>query len=458
MMLCRRLPIHAFFAAMIDKIILESPLGPPQPSHYNHLVRIVHRQVLTEISKPITTFINSPLTGAQMSARYSVRGGVAYLELELPLASAAVGHNLLHAGAESIEQEVDVANLLSRIVLNVLGFSPAEISHWLVWAQVMSAEITWHTRTSSLDAARKLRASTTETFEARRGRSARHDVTVKDVDVRRRNEAECLLVTFKTGDQFRQYIKAEQVKGRSSAHRKHNPRLSNICNKADVLEGIAGHVRNELIFKPETLESLGLRDPRCWSQTAVEYAVECLWNACVDTVPAVPADLDHALALMSPEVRTSFERWHDGENPRDFLGKSALTRHRQRILRATGLDIADRFSGANANRFPQLSYSRRFKPGGALLQHTLCKETAAAILQELESGVALLCDGVVPEQSFVPWGPIDWASFANRYPKGPSPVADTILSRRAARRLGEEPLPFDCTADWINVDGVMMQV
>jgi hypothetical protein len=95
---------------MLDKIIIKGLWGPFQDRHLTRLTQISISRFLRSKSKETTTYINSPLTGAQIEVKYVVQtvAGVriGYVEMTIPVASALIGHNCFHAGIESALQNV----------------------------------------------------------------------------------------------------------------------------------------------------------------------------------------------------------------------------------------------------------------------------------------------------------------------------------------------------------------
>ncbi|MDP5239107.1 hypothetical protein Q9Q94_06165 [Uliginosibacterium sp. 31-16] len=425
---------------MIDTLTLQGPLGPYQPSQLKHLTRMTIEQYFTAKSNTIKTYVDSPLTGAQIEVSYHCAMGSAYLKVKLPLASAAVGHNYIHAGAEHVDLEIDAANLLCRFVLTALEFSTAEISRWLGCAQVIEAELTWHTATTGRSAARKLLKKCEAAFEAMEQNSSRHDVPVCDVDCRKKNGAQGMLVTFKSGDSFRQYIKVEQIEARDRAHRKRNPGIKGYLDLPAIKAQIEGHVRNEAILCAKTLEKLGLDDPRRWNQQTAEHAIQTFWASNVaQTVWIAEDELAAVIAKKSPEVQETYARWKSGESPRSFLTASQLTRHRQTILTSTGrdIDLSPQQQNTQGRWAKQIDYARREEPRNDIRDFVLSEHTTPSIIAELRAGIDLFTDGTVPEQAHVPWGPIDWLKVAGRYRSGRASNTAVESPSFASRALSE---------------------
>lgn len=66
-------PIQPFIAIMLDKIIVKSLWGPVQERHLKRLAQVSVSRFLQSKTKQTTTFINSPLTGAQIEVTYIVK-------------------------------------------------------------------------------------------------------------------------------------------------------------------------------------------------------------------------------------------------------------------------------------------------------------------------------------------------------------------------------------------------
>jgi hypothetical protein len=236
---------------MIDLLIVKAPVGPPQSHHRSRLAHVEYSRFSTTKGKPTTTYIDSPLTGTQMEVCYTVEQQfdrpTAYVEISIPLASATIGQNYVHAGLDSIRWEVLCAVYLVRLVLITLGFSKDEIERFVNLSEIQLCELTWHTPTASTKARGSLQQRTAAYFEFMKKLSSRHDVLVSNVDYRRRNGQPGLLVTLKDGDEFRQYGKFDQALVRSKrGKQRYAVSAEMAANRAGLLASIETHVRNEL--------------------------------------------------------------------------------------------------------------------------------------------------------------------------------------------------------------------
>ena len=76
---------------MIDRITLLGAWGPYQPAHLKHLPTISIPNNLQPKVRPVTKYIDSPLTGKQTTLNYLVdKSGIGMVRLDIPLASALV--------------------------------------------------------------------------------------------------------------------------------------------------------------------------------------------------------------------------------------------------------------------------------------------------------------------------------------------------------------------------------
>ncbi|WP_090684783.1 hypothetical protein [Paraburkholderia phenazinium] len=392
--------IHSIFAAMIDTLLVKGPLGPHQTHHRKRLAQMSLGRFSCEKSKPTVTYVNSPLTGAQMEVRYWVEqaGGswIATASVRIPLASATIGQNYAHVGLADIELEKRCAGQLAKIALTACGFSQDEIDNFIQHVRVEQLELTWHTHTKSRNAQRNLMKRTREAFDGLRALSRRHDVIVRDVDFREKNNASSLLVTLKTGDEFRQYPKYDQVLAKTNRGKSKYAVSPSIRSHAkELLGAIDSHVRNEIILGPETLERLKLSHPNAWTPDTMREVVEWFWQKAGLSIASSfdPSALGEA-------ARQTLVRYEAGDPIEQSLSDSTFTRHRQEILAAGGPDIAPRAAGVmdrlkSVGR--QLAYDKRWRVPTEFRNLVLCDATAPAIIEELKQGLEYVRDGVLPE-------------------------------------------------------------
>lgn len=389
---------------MIDLFIVKGIVGPPQQRHQERLAHVRYSRFSTSKSKPTITYIDSPLTGAQMELTYWIEPvagmSTAFVELKLPLASSTVGQNYIHAGLESIGLEIKCASLLSRLLLTTVGFNEGEVQSFMDSAEGVLVELTWHTATASPQAAMNLQGRTYRVFDALQAAKSRHDVAVRDVEIQIRNGMPCLLAKFKKGDEFRQCGKYYQVISKSKRGRK-RLFLSREMAKhhKDLIPLIETHVRNECRIERETFKSLAALNPRSWDADFLKNAMNVVW-AKVGFSEARKHASSSAKHELSPEAQATLERYETGEPLKGVLPPYTFTRHRKSIRRAKGVDIAfpRRRHQANPESVGyQLEYDRRWKPNGEWRKLTLCEETAPAIIEDLERGLAYIKDGEIPE-------------------------------------------------------------
>lgn len=398
--MCCSSTIHSLFAAMIDSIIVKGPLGAPQDRHGRRLAHVAFRQLSSEKSSPGTTFINSPLTGAQMEVKYWVeqvgQQWVAMASVKIPLASATIGQNYAHAGLDDIHLEMRCAGWLTKIALTVCGFSESEIDHFMKHSRTDLLELTWHTQTNSRNAQRNLMKRTREAFDGLRALSSRHDAFVRDVDFREKNGVCGLLVTLKTADEFRQYQKYDQVLAKTNRGKSEYAVAPTMKPHAkELLKAIDTHVRNEIIFGPDTLDELKLSHPNAWTPDALREGIERFWRTAGLNVRS-----SFDPTLIGEAATQTLARYQAGKDIVQSLSATTFTRHRKEILAAGGPDIDPRAAGLAAKLKSvgrQLDYDKRWRVPSELRKFVLCDATAPAIIEELKQGLEYFRDGVEPE-------------------------------------------------------------
>jgi hypothetical protein len=383
---------------MIDKITISGAWGPVQEHHFKRLAQVSYSRFLQSKTKQTTTFIDSPLTGAQISVVYVVKNvagiDIGYVEITIALASALIGHNYLHAGLEVINHEIRCLKLLLKILLTAIGMEPEKIERYIQTAEVLLCEVTWHTLAASSTARQACQSRTITYLNLQRQASSRHDVQVTDVDVRDSKSGRCMLVSLKTGDAFRQYCKADQLKARRKGIRSGNfASISMRPKLAALLPMLSRQVRNELIFGAETLKASGLSDPRNWHAATIESAIDLVWGHL-----GLAGNVEKQ--LKSGTAEQTLQRYLSGEDLTKSLPPYRISRDRKAIKLAGGPDIGAaraglRFKAANLGR--QLQYARRWKLLGELRDLVVSERTAPALMEELQQGLDFITDGVLPD-------------------------------------------------------------
>lgn len=410
---------------MIDKLIVNGAIGSPQPHHQTCLSTVGFTRHLQSKVKPTITYISSPITGAQIELKYWQQdvGGVltAFVQLDIPLASATMGHNYAHAGLCSIREEMKCASLLIQVILAALQFSSDEIAKFRITSEVQMLELTWHTPTASNRARLNLQERTRGHFDGQQSISNRHDIGIRHVDYKSRNGKAGILATLKSGDQLRQYSKIDQLSSRTKADRK-QARISAKVREhlPPLLREIEFHVRNEAIARVETLKQFGLEHPSSWSDDALKRIVDHVW----EMTGLAPLCSSHTKSGISKKLSSEVERtwrWYLArQDMSQALSAHTFTRHRKTIKQVKGRDIAipwvpraPRADGLGK----QLCYDRRWEPSGDMRKLVLCEETAPAIIKELKRGLAFLETGEVPdldgELAREDWK-ARWVAFAER--------------------------------------------
>ncbi len=406
---------------MIDKFIAKTPLGPVSNHHYERLAQVSYSRFSHAKTKPTTTYIDTPLTGAQAEIRYvvyEVAGRkMGYLEITIALASSTVGHNLIHAGLASIRHEIRVGAALVRVLLATLGLNEDEINRAMAGARFKLVELTWHTLTASEKARISAQLRTIEVMKAQRRASRRHDIQVKDVDVRDKNDKLGLLVELKSESAYRQYGKADMPYSRSRRGRQDNyvsPAVSGLLG--EVKNMLGSHLRNEAILTEPLLAELDLLNPNNWYEESVKPAIDAVWG----DLGFSGHSSGNAEVELPDSAQETLDRYHDRTLDPGTLSASRVTRDRTAILEATGIDILD----PKRSRKPQiasvgrqLSYGRRWEPKDQLRDLVVCERTGPALEAEFAQGLQFLLYGVLPDfddkEKFVAWFK-RWNAYAER--------------------------------------------
>ncbi len=414
-------PITHTFATMIDNLNVQTPLGPVSNHHYERLAQVSYSRFSHEKTKPTTTYIDTPLTGAQAEVRYIIKEvagrKMGYLEFTIALASCTVGHNLIHAGLASIRHEIRVAAAVVRVLLATLGFSEDEIKRAMAGARFKSVELTWHTLTASEKARVNAQLRTIEVMKAQRRASRRHDIQVKDVDIRDKNDKLGLLVELKSGSALRQYGKADMPYSRSRRGRQDNyisPAVAGLLGEVKAMLG--NHLRNEIILTEAILGEFDLLKPKNWNEDSVKRAIGAVW----EDLGFSGRSTDNVEVELSSSAQETLDCYHERTLDLSTLSPSRVTRDRKAILEATGIDILD----PKRSRKPQIasvgrqqSYDRHWEPKDHLRDLVLCERTASALENEFAQGLQFLLYGELPDfvgkEEFVIWFK-RWNTYAER--------------------------------------------
>lgn len=384
---------------MLDKLIVEGPWGMHQQGHLMRLTRVSHARFSDTKTKQATTYINSPLTGAQIEVQYLVKPiaerEMATVRITIPVASALVGHNYFHDGLSALSWEILCTGQLVRMVLYAIGMTEAEMENYMLKAQAVFAELTWHTACESVKARQSLQNRTIEFMRAARDLSRHRSVEVADAEIRESKSGRALLVDLKSGDGARQYCKPEQLKSRRQTKLGKRCLIPDIAARLNgTMTELARHTRNELLVGEDTLASLGLQRPGLLKHpNRVQPLVEAVWrklgfgsrNSEFDPSKVGAAAL---ATLNSLEAGVELK-----------LSGPTFSRHRTEILAANGPDIA--MAGVDlsfnaGNTGYQLAFARRWKVPEEWLDLVVSDRTGPALLEELQRGLAYLRDGETP--------------------------------------------------------------
>ena len=389
---------------MIDRIIVNSLWGPVHERHWKRLAQVSYHRFSQAKTKQTTTYMQSPLTGAQIEVTYIIKevagSKLGHVEISIPVASALIGHNCFHAGLEVLHWELQCLELLLKIVLLSIGMVEHEIQRYLEHALIMMVECTWDTQTASPKARRALQLRTHAHAMTMRALSSRHDIGVEDADPRNTKSGISLLVTLKAGDFFRQYCKPELVRSKRRSRKTNSDQYVSDTMKSAIspyLDMLESHARNELLVGADTLKTAGIRYLRDMTPEALERAMVTVWRALGFRRRA---DFDVS-ALEGSSALDTLNRYEAGEDVTATLPEYRVSRDRLAILEAHGPDIADqegkklRFKAANLGR--QSQYPRRWLLLDEMRNLVVSERTGPAILNELRQGLEFVADSVVPE-------------------------------------------------------------
>ena len=344
-------------------------------------------------SKVTTNYLHSPRTGAQFKLVPTLEsiGGVPWVHLTfvIPVAAVLAGHGLVHNGLEVIKHELKGVRKLVIWALRSYQFEKVEIDNYLAGVVALGCELTWHTQTSSLDAAKQAQARTIAHFTALQKIKSRHDAHVQKVEVVTSNGHTCLLVTFKDGSQFRQYIKAEQALSRTK-----NDRQACFVSKdmrkhlGGMLSAVGTHLRNEVMPSAKMLQDHGLTKFSDWNPAALGKVIdEVLTNARLDRRRIVRhQELDRS--GLSQEVLATVDAYFAGTDLEKGMSPQLFSKHRS-ILLAKDVDIQLEL-GTGRNKITatgglQLLYSKRWKPTFDLGELAVSSQNIGDIMKSLDN-------------------------------------------------------------------------
>ena len=381
---------------MIDRITLLGAWGPYQPAHLKHLPTISIPNNLQPKVRPVTKYIDSPLTGKQTTLNYLVdKSGIGMVRLDIPLASALVGHNWLHAGLGAIKHEVACLRLLVPVFLHSIGFTPQETQRYLDAAVVEDLEVTWHTLCSSATARDKALERSYSHLRLLGGLSTLHDLPVARFEGRDSSTGKAILVKLKSGVNLRQYGKDQQIHARGKSERlgKHVSK-----KQADKLRTILNNelplaVRNELVFNRKILQAGGISSLEKLTKGRLEHLIDTTWARFIPK----PADPDFKAKKLSPAAKSVYAK-HQAGQALDLKDQKVL-RARRQILGKGGPDVAIKTGALRfeaAAHWARHAYQKRRKADGSMWL-VVSRVSAPALLAELQAGLTYLQDGELPD-------------------------------------------------------------
>lgn len=223
---------------------------------------------------------------------------------------------------------------------------------------------------------------------------------VADVDIWIRNSKTCMLVTFKDGSQFRQYLKAEQASSRTGNNRRACFVSKSMRQHLDViLAAIDTHLRNEVILSHQFLTEHDILHPRNWTAKALESAIGRVMTMGRLNQRRVTKSSELVRDGLSPEVLATADRYLAGGTIEGSVSPQLLAKHR-RLLLDKSLDIAEPHRSSRSNSVSrtglQIQYGKRWVPDDRLRGFAVGEKSAQMIMRELDIQVAAhrpMCGG-----------------------------------------------------------------
>lgn len=380
---------------MFDRFIVKGRIKPFNPSDRDRFTQVTITEKSLAKTKPTTTFVKTPLTGAQMELSSEVEMdalGTPWLVVQSEVFAAAslAGQNFIHGDLDGVGDEVTGAGKLVRLALLERGFSPAEIDFYMKYSSIEELELTWHRATRSRNAAKALLKRAIRHFQALESISGRHDSAVESVKLNTEYAITGVLVTFKNGCQLRLYIKAEAVE--AGQKRKQMAGFVSKAMREHVAEfkrAVTAHVRIEPILGSAHLAEHGMTHPNDVSAERLDAALNSFMRMARLDVPFAmePGEID--TSSLGPEITDSLMRHFDGIDVLAELPPHSATRHRQALLPRVELAVRrTRNPALAATLCKQLAYEARWRPDEGLLRHAFTSDRAASTLEDLAALVA----------------------------------------------------------------------
>lgn len=334
---------------MIDYIHVKGCLGAVQSHHSLCFDHVTFSTFDAKRTKQTTTYLTSPLTGAQIELRptieYRREGRILYAEFRIPVAASLIGQNCIHGGLSSLPLEMKLLSTLIRLLLIEQGFNKAESELFISSAIITMLELTWHVQTKNQSAANKRLRAAIEHLAAMESVSSRHDIHVRKVEQRTSRGATCVLAHAKSDCSLRMYIKGEQMNGGRSLSKQggflsHAMRAQRDC----ILSSIEGQVRMEVLLGEIVLRRFGLERPRRLQEASHLQLMKAICFALGEFRLAHLGDgeyeaFENAKDGLSQDNKQLLERYKSGEDVLVALSDSKGTRTRQTLLDC-GVDIA----------------------------------------------------------------------------------------------------------------------
>lgn len=334
---------------MIDYIHVKGCLGAVQTHYSQCFDHVTFSTFDAKRTKPTTTYLTSPLTGAQIELRptieYRQEGRILYAEFRIPVAASLIGQNCIHGGLSSLPLEMKLLSTLIRLLLIEQGFTKAESELFISSAIITMLELTWHVQTKNQSAANKRLRAAIEHLAAMEFVSSRHDIHVRKVDQWTSRGATSVLAHAKSDCSLRMYIKGEQMRGGGSGSKQGGFLAHDLRTQRDrILSAIEGQVRMEVLLGEVVLRRYGLDRPRRLQDASHLQLVKAICFALGEFRLAHLGDgeyqeFENAKDDLSQDNKQLLERYESGEDVLVALSDSKGTRTRQTLL-SCGVDIA----------------------------------------------------------------------------------------------------------------------
>jgi hypothetical protein len=389
---------------MIDRLTVQGTLKTFELGDLSRGAQVVFAQTSTTKLKPSVEYVPSPLTEAQIemtiAPEFQRDRELLGALFKLPLASAAIGQNYMHGWAECLRDELKVASLLLRVVLEQYLFRPEEVDRFIETAEVLSTEWTWHVASTSYRGAKNLLMRVYRQIKVLHAHNSRHDIGIEGYTFYDENQRESLKVYLKNGSAMKFYVKVDEMS--DTKGRKPRGKALHAEHRADptaIRAEIGTHLRVEAIPGRAHLREHGLLNPGTWTPEKLEAVVEEVLTLAGFAVPYANNPRNVNVSTSSKAVRRTFDLYCRGEGF-GKLSDATITRHRKALI-PLGVDIAidpadhQHLSGSIGR---QLHYSNRWKAPEPLRKFMMSEITLPILCKTLSEMLDAVRNDNTPEK------------------------------------------------------------